>query len=89
MTTNVLMFILLLPIVFTFWAIMDLANRDLGSLKKKAVWAFIVVLVPYLGGPIYLIFGRKGAKKEAESIQPREGEGAAIGKVTNQKTGTQ
>ena len=63
MGTNTLIFILLLPIVFTFWAIVDLAQRDLGSLKRKAIWAFFVVFFPPIGGPIYLIFGRKGGKK--------------------------
>jgi hypothetical protein len=42
---------------------MDLAYRDFGSLKKKALWGIFVVLVPFFGGPIYLIFGRKGGKK--------------------------
>ena len=49
-------------IVLTFWAIMDLAYRDFGSLKKKALWGAFI-FVPFLGGPIYLIFGRRGGKK--------------------------
>ena len=65
MGTNTIIFILLLPIVFTFWAIVDLAQRDLGSLKRKAIWAFFVVFFPPIGGPIYLIFGRKGGKTGA------------------------
>ena len=72
MGTNTLIFILLLPIVFTFWAIVDLAQRDLGSLKKKVIWGFFVVFFPPIGGPIYLIFGRKGGKNAAGP--PEEGE---------------
>jgi hypothetical protein len=62
MGTNTLIFLLLLPIVFTFWAIVDLAQRDLGSMRKKLIWGFFVVFFPPLGGPIYLIFGRGGKK---------------------------
>ncbi|NVL89849.1 MAG: PLDc_N domain-containing protein [Desulfobacterales bacterium] len=51
--------ILLLPIIFTFWAIIDLAHRDFASIKKKALWGIFVVFVPYIGGPVYLIFGRR------------------------------
>ena len=63
MGTPTIIFLLFLPIVFTFWAIMDLAYRDLGSTKKKFIWGIFVVLVPYLGGPIYLIFGRRQGRK--------------------------
>jgi len=37
----------------------DLAYRDFGSVKKKALWGIFVILVAYLGGPVYLIFGRR------------------------------
>lgn len=57
--------ILLFPVVFTFWAIFDLAHRDFGSLKKKAIWGAFVVFVPYLGGPVYLVFGRKQGTRKA------------------------
>ncbi|MCK4389212.1 MAG: PLDc_N domain-containing protein [Desulfobacterales bacterium] len=60
--SHTLIAILLLPIIFTFWAIIDLAYRDIGSLKKKALWGLFVVLVPYVGGPVYLIFGRRQKK---------------------------
>ena len=57
--THTLIVILLFPIIFTFWAIIDLVYRDFGSVKKKALWGIFVILVPYLGGPVYLIFGRR------------------------------
>jgi len=53
---------LLIPIIFTFWAIIDLAQRDFASIKKKALWGIFVVFVPYIGGPVYLIFGRRQKK---------------------------
>jgi hypothetical protein len=61
--THTLIVILLLPIVFTFWAIVDLAYRDFGSLRKKAIWGVFIVFVPYIGGPVYLIFGRRQGTK--------------------------
>jgi len=57
---------LVLPIIFTFWAVVDLAYRDFGSLKKKAIWGVFVVFVPYIGGPVYLIFGRRQGTKTPE-----------------------
>jgi hypothetical protein len=33
----------------------DIAHRDFGSIKKKALWGAFVVLVPPLGGLVYLI----------------------------------
>jgi hypothetical protein len=62
--SHTLIIMLFVPIVFTFWAIVDLAYRDLGSLRKKVLWGLLVVFVPYFGGPAYLLFGRKtGAER--------------------------
>jgi len=61
--TYTLIVILFFPIIFTFWAIIDLVYRDFGSVKKKALWGIFVILVPYFGGPIYLIFGRRQGKR--------------------------
>lgn len=55
--------ILLVPMVPTFWAIVDLAYKNFGTLKRKALWGLFVVLVPCLGGIVYLIFGRRQGKK--------------------------
>ena len=71
--TYTIIFLLFLPMLITFWAIVDLAQRDLGSTKRKALWAILVVFVPYIGGPVYLLFGRKGGKGGARG-HPREGE---------------
>jgi len=47
----------------TFWAIVDVAYRDFGSVRKKAIWGAFVVVVPCFGGIIYLIFGRRQGKR--------------------------
>jgi Mg2+/citrate symporter len=57
--------IFLLPMVPTFWAIVDMAHRDFGTLKKKALWGVFVICVPCLGGLVYLIFGRRQGKRVA------------------------
>ena len=74
--TILTLLILLLPMVPTFWAIVDVANRDFSSLRKKALWGAFIVFVPCLGGIVYLIFGRRQGKKypHNDSETPR-GEG--------------
>lgn len=71
--TYTIIFLLFLPMLFTFWAIVDLAQRDLGSTKRKALWAILVVFVPYIGGPVYLLFGRRGGRGPA-AVKRGEGE---------------
>lgn len=65
MSHGLLILMLLLPMVPTFWAIIDVAYRDFGSMKKKALWGMFVVFIPCLGGLIYLIFGRRQGTKTA------------------------
>jgi len=66
MSHGLMVLILLLPMVPTFWAIVDVARRDFGTLKKKALWGAFIVFVPCLGGLVYLIFGRRQGTKIAE-----------------------
>jgi hypothetical protein len=55
MSHGLFLLICVLLIIPTFWAIVDIAHRDFGSIKKKALWGAFVVLVPPLGGLVYLI----------------------------------
>ncbi len=67
MNHGLVVLILVLPMVPTFWAIFDVAHRDVGSLKKKALWGAFVVFVPCLGGLVYLIFGRRqGVRRQKQ-----------------------
>ena len=46
----------------TIWAVVDVAQKDFGTMGKKAMW-WIIASVPFIGFIIYLIFGfRKGDK---------------------------
>jgi hypothetical protein len=69
MTLKTLVIFLALCVPFfllTIWALVDLAQRDFGSVGKKAVW-WIVVSIPFLGFIPYLLFGiRQGKKPGAE-----------------------
>jgi hypothetical protein len=50
-----LLSIFLLLFIPTAWAIVNVAHRDFGSVKKKALWGVFVVFVPPLGGIVYLL----------------------------------
>ncbi len=67
MSHGLMVLIFLLPLVPTFWAIVDVAHRDFGTLKKKALWGAFIVFVPCLGGLVYLIFGRRQGTKIADT----------------------
>jgi hypothetical protein len=46
----------------TIWALVDCLQKDFGSMGKKALWG-IIASVPFVGAPVYFIFGyRKGRK---------------------------
>ena len=48
----------------TVWAIVDCLQKDFGSIGKKAFWG-IVAAVPFVGAPVYFLFGfRKGKKMD-------------------------
>jgi len=54
------------PFLFgTIWATVNAAQKDFGTLGKKAMWLFIAA-VPFIGFIIYLIFGMRKGKMPAE-----------------------
>ncbi|MDR3641566.1 MAG: PLDc N-terminal domain-containing protein [Humidesulfovibrio sp.] len=60
--------ILILGLVAVFvgvslYAIWDALHRDFGSSNAKFGWVQFAVMVPFLGGVAYLIFGRKRGRK--------------------------
>ncbi len=58
--TNLLIVIviLLLPLVLTFWAIRDVAYGQFPTTKTKYIWFAVVALLPGLGALFYLVAGR-------------------------------
>jgi len=50
--------------ILTAWAIINVAQKDFGSIGKKAIW-WLIASIPFVGFLIYFIFGsRKGKKIE-------------------------
>ena len=46
----------------TIWAVVDVAQKDFGTMGKKALW-WIIASVPFIGFIIYLVFGFRKRKK--------------------------
>jgi hypothetical protein len=61
--------LLTIPFFFlTVWAIVDCLQKDFGTIGKKALWG-IIAAVPFMGAPVYFIFGcRKGKKTDLENL---------------------
>ncbi len=53
----------LLFVGVSLYAIRDALSRDFGSTNAKLAWVQLAVLVPFLGGLAYLLFGRKRGRK--------------------------
>ena len=51
--------------LMTCAAILDIARKDFGSMEMKALWAFIVALVPFIGVLVYIIIGRRKGRLPA------------------------
>jgi hypothetical protein len=45
--------------LMTCVALLDIARKDFGSIEMKALWAFIVALVPFIGVLVYIFIGRR------------------------------
>ncbi len=54
--------------LMTIWAIVDVAIKDFGAVKKKALWV-VIASIPFIGFIIYLIFGFRKGKKPDEAGQ--------------------
>jgi hypothetical protein len=51
--------VLLLPMVPTFWAILDIPKRRFSSTKKKIIWFLVVAALPFLGAIFYITLARR------------------------------
>ena len=48
--------------LLTIWAVVDVAQRDFGSNRKKVLW-WIVASIPFLGFIPYFLVGIRQGKK--------------------------
>lgn len=62
------MIVILTGIVFfilTCLAILDIARKDFGSIQMKALWGFLVAMVPFIGVVVYFLIGARKGKRYA------------------------
>lgn len=48
-----------LPLIPTFWALVDIPRRRFPSHRKKMLWFFTVSTLPFLGAVLYILFMRR------------------------------
>jgi hypothetical protein len=51
--------LLALPVIPTFWALVDIPRRRFPSPRKKMLWFFTVSTLPFLGAVLYILFMRR------------------------------
>ncbi len=70
MVTKILILavIFFLPMIPTFWAIIDVAQKPFQSFQIKVVWFAIVTLIPVLGALVYFLYGRKKYTISTDSL---------------------
>ena len=51
----------------TIWAIVDVAQKDFGTVGKKALW-WVIASIPFIGFIVYLLFGFRKGKKTGLTI---------------------
>lgn len=66
------MIVILIGVAFfllTCIAILDIARKDFGSIQMKALWGFLVAMVPFIGVAIYFLFGARKGKRPVDEAQ--------------------
>lgn len=49
--------------LLSWWSIRDAFGKEFESSNEKIFWVQLAVLVPFLGGIVYILVGRKRGKK--------------------------
>ncbi|NLI82436.1 MAG: hypothetical protein GX443_12250 [Deltaproteobacteria bacterium] len=60
----ILIVLLTVPIIPTFWAILDIPRRRFATRKLKVVWFFVVATLPCIGAILYILFARRRTQPE-------------------------
>jgi len=47
------------PLIPTFWSILDIPKRRFATHKRKMLWFFVVATLPFIGGLIYILLVRR------------------------------
>lgn len=56
-------FLLLIPMVPTFWAIVDVPGRRFSSTAAKVVWFLVVATLPCIGAVLYFLLARRHTER--------------------------
>lgn len=55
----ILAVVLIIPMIPTFWAIMDIPKRRFSRLRYKMIWFAIVSTLPVIGAILYFLLARR------------------------------
>ncbi len=58
----VVIIILIIPLVPTFWAITDIPGRRFSSSRAKVIWFAVVATLPFVGAVIYVLLVRRNTQ---------------------------
>lgn len=58
----IVMVIIIIPIIPTLWAIVDLPRRRFSSIKSKAIWFAVVSTLPCVGAVLYFLLVRRNTQ---------------------------
>ena len=68
--------IFILPIVPTFWALLDIPRRRFRSTTQKVVWFVAVATLPCIGAIFYILLARR-ATQPAETAEQNTTQGGS------------
>jgi hypothetical protein len=54
--------VLIIPLIPTFWAILDVPRRRFSTTRSKVIWFAVVSTLPCIGAIFYLLMGRRNTQ---------------------------
>jgi len=68
--------IFMIPMIPTFWALIDIPKRQFPQWKSKVIWFAVVATVPFAGAMLYILFIRRHTQPKLcmQPSTPREEE---------------
>lgn len=56
--------LLLLPILPNLWGIVHVYRREFSTPQERAAWLVALIILPVIGGLVYMLFGARRAVKK-------------------------
>lgn len=56
--------LLLLPILPNLWGIVHVYRREFATPQERAAWLVALIILPVIGGLVYMLFGARRAMKK-------------------------